>query len=71
MDSSNLAIVMAPSIMPLPAAASAQRLEHHVALVKVKPQLIYFKHQVLVAQLCNLNVFIVKFSIFLILDAIT
>lgn len=35
MDSSNLAIVMAPSIMPLPAAASAQRLEHHVALVKV------------------------------------
>ncbi|XP_022818026.1 rho GTPase-activating protein 11A-like [Spodoptera litura] len=35
MDSSNLAIVMAPSIMPLPAAASAQRLEHHVALVKM------------------------------------
>ncbi|XP_053613362.1 uncharacterized protein LOC128676928 [Plodia interpunctella] len=35
MDSSNLAIVMAPSIMPLPAAASAQRLEHHVALVKI------------------------------------
>lgn len=35
MDSSNLAIVLAPSIMPLPAAASAQRLEHHVALVKV------------------------------------
>lgn len=35
MDSSNLAIVMAPSIMPLPAAASAQRLEHHVALIKV------------------------------------
>lgn len=36
MDSSNLAIVMAPSVMPLPAAASTQRLEHHVALVKVK-----------------------------------
>ncbi|KPJ18268.1 Rho GTPase-activating protein 11A [Papilio machaon] len=35
MDSSNLAIVMAPSIMPLPAASSAQRLEHHVALVKM------------------------------------
>ncbi|XP_063539328.1 uncharacterized protein LOC134748461 isoform X1 [Cydia strobilella] len=35
MDSSNLAIVMAPSIMPLPAASSAQRLEHHVALVKI------------------------------------
>ncbi|KAG6455445.1 hypothetical protein O3G_MSEX009229 [Manduca sexta] len=35
MDSSNLAIVMTPSIMPLPAAASAQRLEHHVALVKM------------------------------------
>ncbi|KAL4717933.1 hypothetical protein ACJJTC_001351 [Scirpophaga incertulas] len=35
MDASNLAIVMAPSIMPLPAAASAQRLEHHVALVKI------------------------------------
>ncbi|XP_063831096.1 uncharacterized protein LOC135080382 [Ostrinia nubilalis] len=35
MDSSNLAIVLAPSIMPLPAAASAQRLEHHVALVKI------------------------------------
>ncbi|KAG7297865.1 hypothetical protein JYU34_018617 [Plutella xylostella] len=35
MDTSNLAIVMAPSIMPLPAAASAQRLEHHVALVKI------------------------------------
>lgn len=35
MDSSNLAIVMAPSIMPLPAAATAQRLEHHVALVKM------------------------------------
>lgn len=35
MDSSNLAIVMTPSIMPLPAAASAQRLEHHVALVKI------------------------------------
>ncbi|CAG4957446.1 unnamed protein product [Colias eurytheme] len=35
MDSSNLAIVLAPSIMPLPAAATAQRLEHHVALVKI------------------------------------
>ncbi|XP_073950298.1 uncharacterized protein isoform X2 [Choristoneura fumiferana] len=35
MDASNLAIVMAPSIMPLPAASSAQRLEHHVALVKI------------------------------------
>lgn len=35
MDSSNLAIVMAPSIMPLPASASTQRLEHHVALVKM------------------------------------
>ncbi|XP_034834059.1 uncharacterized protein [Maniola hyperantus] len=35
MDSSNLAIVLAPSVMPLPAAASAQRLEHHVALVKI------------------------------------
>lgn len=35
MDSSNLAIVLAPSIMPLPAAASAQRLDHHVALVKM------------------------------------
>lgn len=35
MDSSNLAIVLAPSIMPLPAASTAQRLEHHVALVKV------------------------------------
>ncbi|CAK1583758.1 unnamed protein product [Parnassius mnemosyne] len=35
MDSSNLAIVLAPSIMPLPAASSAQRLEHHVALVKM------------------------------------
>ncbi|XP_050353808.1 uncharacterized protein LOC126775764 [Nymphalis io] len=35
MDSSNLAIVLAPSIMPLPAASSAQRLEHHVALVKI------------------------------------
>lgn len=35
MDSSNLAIVLTPSIMPLPAAASAQRLDHHVALVKV------------------------------------
>ncbi|KOB71118.1 putative Rho GTPase activating protein 11A isoform 2 isoform 1 [Operophtera brumata] len=34
MDYSNLAIVLAPSIMPLPAAASAHRLEHHVALVK-------------------------------------
>ncbi|CAH2094697.1 unnamed protein product [Euphydryas editha] len=35
MDTSNLAIVLAPSIMPLPASASAQRLEHHVALVKI------------------------------------
>ncbi|XP_052743959.1 uncharacterized protein LOC112044372 [Bicyclus anynana] len=35
MDASNLAIVLAPSVMPLPAAASAQRLEHHVALVKI------------------------------------
>ncbi|XP_041969828.1 uncharacterized protein LOC121726507 [Aricia agestis] len=35
MDSSNLAIVLAPSIMPLPVASSAQRLEHHVALVKI------------------------------------
>ncbi|CAB3249310.1 unnamed protein product [Arctia plantaginis] len=35
MDISNLAIVMAPSVMPLPAAASTQRLEHHVALVKM------------------------------------
>ncbi|XP_050674965.1 uncharacterized protein LOC126972332 [Leptidea sinapis] len=35
MDSSNLAIVLAPSIMPLPAAATAQRLEHHVALIKI------------------------------------
>ncbi|XP_026315019.1 rho GTPase-activating protein 11A-like isoform X2 [Hyposmocoma kahamanoa] len=35
MDTSNLAIVMAPSIMPLPAASSAPRLEHHVALVKI------------------------------------
>ncbi|XP_026494330.2 uncharacterized protein LOC113399414 [Vanessa tameamea] len=35
MDSSNLAIVLAPSIMPLPAASSAHRLEHHVALVKI------------------------------------
>ncbi|XP_039757952.1 uncharacterized protein LOC120632213 [Pararge aegeria] len=35
MDASNLAIVLAPSVMPLPATASAQRLEHHVALVKI------------------------------------
>ncbi|XP_072929788.1 uncharacterized protein [Epargyreus clarus] len=35
MDSSNLAIVLAPSIMPLPATSTAQRLEHHVALVKI------------------------------------
>ncbi|CAG9565573.1 unnamed protein product [Danaus chrysippus] len=35
MDASNLAIVLAPSIMPLPATSSTQRLEHHVALVKI------------------------------------
>ncbi|CAK1550470.1 unnamed protein product [Leptosia nina] len=35
MDSSNLAIVLAPSIMPLPASANSQRLEHHVAIVKI------------------------------------
>lgn len=34
MDSHNLAIVLTPSVMPLPSAAPTQRLDHHVAVVK-------------------------------------